>query len=142
MVVASIDDVQSTEPPRKRLRRLRHVESDEQMMPIPLADAQSASLPMSKGAKKSMHERYADLSVVIREWNQWHEQERAIDNDVNFDNVRHTFDQILKRRRSEFERAGARNALLPVLGGVPTLTAFSSASGARCGPMSLAGRAA
>ena len=93
---ASIDDMQSTEPPRKRLRRLRRVESDDRVT-IPLAAAQSASLPKSVGTRKTLLERFPDLKFVIREWNQWHEQERAIDNDVNFDNVRDTFDQILKQ---------------------------------------------
>ena len=101
--------MQSTQPPRERLRRrLRFVESD---VTIPLAAAQSASLPKSEGTKKTLLERFPALKLVIREWNQWHEEARAKDGDVSYDNVRHTFNQMLKRRRSDLEEGGMHNAL-------------------------------
>ena len=107
---ASTDVVQSTEPPRKRQRRLRCAGSDEQI-PIPLAADQSAFLPKSKGTKKSLLEKFPDLQLVIKEWNKWHVSARAKDEAVTNADLRHTFDHILKHRRSEYEQAGIRNAL-------------------------------
>ena len=78
---------------------------------IPLAAGQSASLPKSKGKKKTLLEKFPDLKFVIRECYQWLEQARAEDEAVTNADLRHTFDQILKRRRSEYEQAGIRNAL-------------------------------
>ena len=105
---ASTDVVQSTEPPRKRKRRLRCAGSDEH---IPLAADQSAFLPKSKGTKKSLLEKFPDLQLVIKEWNKWHESAIAKDEAVTNADLRHTFDHILKHRRSEYEQAGIRNAL-------------------------------
>ena len=107
---ASTDVVLSTEPPRKRKRRLRCAGSDEQI-PIPLAADQSAFLPKSKGTKKSLLEKFPDLQLVIKEWNKWHVSARAKDEAVTNADLRHTFDHILKHRRSEYEQAGIRNAL-------------------------------
>ena len=77
---------------------------------IPLGAGQSASLPKSKGKKKTLLEKFPDLKFVIRECYQWLEQARAEEAVTNAD-LRHTFDQILKRRRSEYEQAGMHNAL-------------------------------
>ena len=78
---------------------------------IPLAAGQSASLPKSKGKKKTLLEKFPDLKFVIRECHQLLEQAWAKDEVVTDANLRHTFDHILKRRRSEYEQAGMRYAL-------------------------------
>ena len=44
---------------------------------IPLAAGQSASLPKSKGKKKTLLEKFPDLKFVIRECLWWLEKARA-----------------------------------------------------------------
>ena len=78
---------------------------------IPLAAGRSASLPKSKGKKKTLLEKFPDLKFIIRECPQWLEWARAKDEAVTNADLRHTFDHILKHRRSEYEQAGIRNAL-------------------------------
>ena len=78
---------------------------------IPLAAGRSASLPKSKGKKKTLLEKFPDLKFVIRECLWLLEKARAKDEAVTSADLRHTFDQILKRRRSEYEQAGMHNAL-------------------------------
>ena len=103
--------MQCTQPRRKRLkRRLRFVEPD---VTIPLAAAQSASLPKSVGTKKTLVERFPALRLVISDWNQHHERTRTKDDDVSFDDNLHTFNQILKRRWSDCEEGGVQEESLP-----------------------------
>ena len=79
-------------------------------------DMQSAQLPKSEGTKRKLVERFPALKLVIKEWNQCRrfalEAAWAGDDDVVWNDVaRHTFDHILKRRRSDLEQAGMHNAL-------------------------------
>ena len=72
---------------------------------------QTAPLPKSEGTKRKLVERYPALKLVIKKWflcleAAWDEMVLVTCSEANY-----AFDQILKRRKSEFEQAGVHNAL-------------------------------
>ena len=74
-------------------------------------DMHSTQLPKSKGTKRKLVERYPALKLVIKRWFLCLEAAWAEDEMVTCSEANYTFDQILKRRKSEFEQAGVHNAL-------------------------------
>ena len=79
---------------------------------IPLAAGRSASLPKSKGKKKTLLEKFPDLKFVVRDFYQFFEKSREKGQLFSTEaQLRNFFDHFLRGRRSECERAGTRNAL-------------------------------
>eukprot|EP00973_Karenia_brevis_P019858 2723584-Karenia_brevis.AAC.1 len=73
--------------------------------------ASFCSQQVSQGSKKCLLQRYPRLVQVIEEWKQSHDVQREEDEDVSFNDLRHTFNCVLARHREVAEQSGLAGSL-------------------------------